>query len=362
MFAVSASAPDVVDLSRRSPLDDELQSARVILDEEPVAHMPAVAVDGDGPSLQRGQDGDRNQLLGQLEGTVVVGAVTHRDRQAVCPVPGPGEVVGGGLARRVGRIGPVGRRIAKDPRCCRASRRPRRCGDVQQAEARLLPGRQSVPVLGRSLKQRHRPLDVGGDEIHRAVDGAIDVRFGGEMNHRIRPRVREDPAQRPPRPGCRARSRVWFEGIERRSERFGVAGVGQQVEGDDLLAGGHQPPHHTGTDEAGSARDEYAFQPVHPFTTERFQTPYVTGSRPRTRICRYPQCSTRPGCSTWSGGRPRALTRAHLTRTVSRAPRTRAAPGPCRRPPRPAPGGAMGCRATDRSTGAPCHDSARSSH
>ena len=93
--------PDVVDLARLSLANDQLQGACVIFDMEPVTHILAVAVDGDGPSLQSGEDGDRDQLLRHLVGTIVVGTMADHDRQPERAPPGPGEVVRGRLARRV---------------------------------------------------------------------------------------------------------------------------------------------------------------------------------------------------------------------------------------------------------------------
>ena len=47
------------------------------------------------------------------------------------------------------------------------------------------------------------PLHVGSDEVHGAVDGANHVGLGGEMDHRIRPRLPKDLATRPHYLECR---------------------------------------------------------------------------------------------------------------------------------------------------------------
>ena len=85
----------------------------MVFDEKPVANVRAVAVNGDRSSLQSGEDDDRDQLLRQLIGAVIVGAVTDQHRQAEGPVPCPREMVGGRLARRVGRVRPVRRRLGE---------------------------------------------------------------------------------------------------------------------------------------------------------------------------------------------------------------------------------------------------------
>jgi hypothetical protein len=51
----------------------------MIADEEPVADLPAIAVDRQRLALKRKNDGERDQLLGKLVGSIVVGAVGDRD-------------------------------------------------------------------------------------------------------------------------------------------------------------------------------------------------------------------------------------------------------------------------------------------
>ena len=48
MFVGLRIRPDVVDLARLSLANNQLQGACVIFDMEPVTHILAVAVDGDG--------------------------------------------------------------------------------------------------------------------------------------------------------------------------------------------------------------------------------------------------------------------------------------------------------------------------
>ena len=246
--------PHVVDPARLSPAHDRLERAGVILDVEPVPHVAAVAVHRDRPSLQGGQDGHRNQLLRHLAGSVVVGAMADQDRQAEGAAPGPGEVVRGRLARRVGRVRPVRRRLGED------SRGPERSVDlvgryVQEAEGLPRRRRQAPPVFGGRLEQRHRALDVGGHEVHGAVDRTVDVGLGREVDHRVGPRVAEDAAHRLRVPDVGA-PQIVVRGLQGRAERFDAAGVGERVERHHLLAGRHQPPHHAGADEPRPARDQ----------------------------------------------------------------------------------------------------------
>ena len=82
--------------------------------------------------------------------------------------------------------------------------------------------------------------------------------FGGEMDHRMRPRYGKDPTYRAPVADIGVFQAV-VRRIQRRTDGLGVTRIGQQVQGHDLLAGFHQPPHHAGADEARPAGDQYSF-------------------------------------------------------------------------------------------------------
>ena len=238
------------------------RARRVVFDEEPVAHVLAVAVDGDRSPLQGGQDDDGNQLLRHLIGAVVVGAVTDHHRQAEGPVPCSRKVVGGRLARRVGRVRPVRRGISE--RSLGAERAVDLVGRyVEEAEALPRRALQATPVVGRGLEQRHRPLHVGSDEIHGAVDRTVDMGFSGEVDHRMRPRQGHDPTH-----GAAVADIGVFEAVvpsvQCRTQSFSVPGIGQQVHGHDRVVGFHQPPYHAGADEARPAGHKYSFHASSP--------------------------------------------------------------------------------------------------
>jgi hypothetical protein len=59
-------------------------------------------------------------------------------------------------------------------------------GDVQEAERCLFCVAQVVPVTTHFFQQVEGADDVGLDEIFRAVNGAVDVTFGGEVDDRAR--------------------------------------------------------------------------------------------------------------------------------------------------------------------------------
>ena len=106
----------------------------MVLDVEPVAHVAAVPVDRQALPLDRVQDHEGDELLGELVGAVVVRAVGEEGRQAVRLVVRAHEVVGARLRGRVGRVRRVGRRLREGPG--RAERAVDLVGrDVQEAEA-----------------------------------------------------------------------------------------------------------------------------------------------------------------------------------------------------------------------------------
>ncbi len=112
-------------------LDSEHQGLGVVVDEQPVPLVGAVAVDGQRLALQRVERDQRDQLLRELPRAVVVGGVGDEGGAAVGVVPGPDQVVGRRLAGRIGAAGIIGRGLGEG-RVVRARgrRTPRRsrCG------------------------------------------------------------------------------------------------------------------------------------------------------------------------------------------------------------------------------------------
>ena len=86
-------AADVVGLGYFAAVEDEVDGTGVVLDEEPVAHVLALAVDRQRLAVADVVDEQRYQLLGELVGAVVVRAVGHQSRHAVGVVICTHEVV-----------------------------------------------------------------------------------------------------------------------------------------------------------------------------------------------------------------------------------------------------------------------------
>ena len=103
-FAVAAQ---IVGLAYPSASQNAMNGAAVILDEEPVANLVAVAVDRQGFALQRVVDDQRDQLFRKLIRAIVVGAIGGYYRQPIGFAIRADKMVGGSLAGRVGAVGAV---------------------------------------------------------------------------------------------------------------------------------------------------------------------------------------------------------------------------------------------------------------
>src|SRR5579863_7831482 len=102
------AAADVVDLSGYAATEYQLDAAAVILDVQPVTHVPTITVDRQGPSLENVDDHERDELLGKLIGTVVVRAIADGRLQAVGSMIGAHEMIGGRLGGRIRRVRSIG--------------------------------------------------------------------------------------------------------------------------------------------------------------------------------------------------------------------------------------------------------------
>lgn len=74
----------------------------VVIDEQPVAHVRAIAVDGQGFAIERVEQDEWDEFFRELPGAVVVGGVGDDGGHAVGMVPGADQVIGRGFAGGVG--------------------------------------------------------------------------------------------------------------------------------------------------------------------------------------------------------------------------------------------------------------------
>src|SRR3990172_9253940 len=131
----------------------------------------AVAVDGDRLAGDRVEQGQGDQLLGELARTVVVGADAQRDRKLVGASVGPHQMVGGRLGGGVGggrAIGLVfdGGRLQGGQSAVDLVGR-----DVMETHLLHREGAFADPEGARRLEQGEGPGDVCLDEGSRAEDG-----------------------------------------------------------------------------------------------------------------------------------------------------------------------------------------------
>ena len=97
-------AADVVGLGDGALVEDEVDGTCMVFDEKPVTHVLALAIDRKWLAMTNVVDEERNQLLGELVGSVVVRAVGDDGRHAVGVVEGTHKVIRAGFRSTVGRM------------------------------------------------------------------------------------------------------------------------------------------------------------------------------------------------------------------------------------------------------------------
>ena len=111
------------------------------------------------------------------------------------------------------------------------------------------------PVTQGGLEELEGAGDVGGDELPRAVDRAVDVRFGGQMHDRLRLGVSEGPAQ-----GLGIADIGLDEGEAGLALQVGkggqIAGVGELIDDRDVMSARDQEAGQIRPDEARAAGDQ----------------------------------------------------------------------------------------------------------
>ena len=100
-------AADVIGLGHLAIVEDGIDGAGVVFNVEPVAHVLALAVDGQGFAVAYIVNEKRDKLLRELVGAVVVAAVGDDGGHAVGVVEGAHEVVARCLGSTVGAVGLV---------------------------------------------------------------------------------------------------------------------------------------------------------------------------------------------------------------------------------------------------------------
>ena len=171
-------AAHVVDFADAALAEDQVDGLAVVLHIEPVADVLALAVDRQRLVVQAVGDHQRDQLLREVVGPVVVGAAADCHRQAVGTVVGLHQQVRAGLGGAVRRAGVDGRFLRKE-----------QVGAVQRQVAVDLVRADlvvaDVAVLPAGVHHDAGAEDVGLQEDARILDGAVHVALRREVDDRV---------------------------------------------------------------------------------------------------------------------------------------------------------------------------------
>ena len=220
---------DVVDLADSALVDDEVNRLAVVLDIEPVAHVLALSVDRQRLVRERVRNHKRNELLGEVVGTVVVGAAADCDGEPVGSVIGEDEQIRASLRRAVRARG-VNRSFLGEEKV----------GTVERKVAVDLVGADLMIALNSVLPARvHKHLsaeNVCREEDFGVLNRAVNVALSREIHDHIGLFFLEKLVYR--LAVCdalldKAEIRVVHNWCERRE----VARVGQAVEADNPVVG-----------------------------------------------------------------------------------------------------------------------------
>ena len=228
----------------------------MVLHVQPVAYLHAIAVHRQRLARQRVHDHQRDQLLGEMVGTVVVAAIRRQHRQPVGVMPGPHQVVAGRLARAVRAVRLVAvllgeRRIARPQAAVHLVR-----GHVQKAERRPRHRLQILPITAHRVQQVERAHDVRLNELPRPVDGAVHMALGRKVHHRARPVLGQQSRQQRRVADVALHEHIARVPVQTR-QRLRVPRIGQLVQIQHRLLRSREPvQNEIGANKAGAARDE----------------------------------------------------------------------------------------------------------
>jgi len=229
-------AADVVGLAHHPFGHHFKQGAGVVLDEQPVTHLQAVAVYRQRFTGQGVEDHQRDQFFGEVERPVVVRAVGQQYRQPVGAVPGADQVVGRCLAGRIRRAWRVGRGLGEQVVDAVQVAIHFVGGNMVEAEGAFFRLGQGQPVGAGSFEQAVGTDDIGLDKVRRPVDGTVNVGLGRQVHDRLGLETRNDRADRRLIDDISLHELV--AGIGGNAlQRFQVTGVGQLVEVEDFVPG-----------------------------------------------------------------------------------------------------------------------------
>ena len=163
---------DIVGLSAAALLEDAPDGIDMVIDIEPVAHVFAIAVDGEGVVLERVLDEARDEFFGVLARAIVIAAVREGGRELVGVGIGADEMVGGGFGGSVRGVGAVGRGFGEE-------------ADGAEGAIDLVGGdvvEMDVRKCAHDFEEREGAFDVGFYKGVGGSDAAVDVALCSEMD------------------------------------------------------------------------------------------------------------------------------------------------------------------------------------
>ena len=227
-------AADIVGLAEAAFLQNEPDGGRVVFDKKPIADLLAVAIDGEGLSIERIEDHQGDELFGKMVGAVVVRAIRREGGEAVGVLEGPDEVVAGGFGGGVGAVRCEGGGLRKGGVVRSESSVNFISRDMEETERGAAVVGEGFPIMARGIQETQRAGDIRLHERLGRVDRAIHMRLGGEIQHGIDLMLGEQSRNQFLVPDITLLKNIARIGGEVR-EVGGIARVGEQVEIDQFL-------------------------------------------------------------------------------------------------------------------------------
>ena len=131
-------------------------------------------------------DDQGDQFFRKLVGTVIVGTVAGRNRQAVGMMPGADQMIACCLTGGIGAVGLIEAGFGK-----RWFLRLQRAIDLVGAdvvETEVVPGgcRKCRPMVASRFEQNKGPVDIGAHEIARTVDATVHMALRRKVDNGTR--------------------------------------------------------------------------------------------------------------------------------------------------------------------------------
>lgn len=248
---------DVVRVSRLAGMKNDVDGSCMVHHIQPVAHILPLAIDRQWLAVADVVDEERDQLLGKLVGTVIVGAVRHDGRHTIRVVESPHKVVAACLAGRVRAVGLVFSVFREESpvkfQCpIHFIRR-----DVVETFP-LIPFGQGFPIQFCSLKQGQRAHHVGLREGEGVFDASVHMAFGGKVDDAVHAVLRQQFPD-----GFEVADVRFYKSVVRAAfyilQVGKVTGISQLVQVDDavLRIFVHEKAHHMAADKSGATGYDY---------------------------------------------------------------------------------------------------------